>query len=137
MNTPEYDARDVLDRYVATLNRPSNSIIRDAGELAYPKDIVKFVLQHCIRTIAEADKQSFLRNAYVSLGSFQELNDEERKAVALLGEIGPPHPPGTALQEEQAKRITDVAAQLQAIMDRLRAEAAILAQELKSLPGPD
>jgi hypothetical protein len=137
MSTPEYDARDVLDRYVATLNRPSNSIIRDVGELAYPKDIVKFVLQHCIRTIAEADKQSFLRNAYVSLGNFQELNDEERKAVALLGEIGPPHPPGTALQEEQAKRITDVAARLQAIMDRLRAEAAILAQELKSLPGPD
>ena len=137
MSTPEYDARDVLDRYVATLNQPSNSIIRDAGELAYPKDIVKFVLQHCIRTIAEADKQSFLRNAYVSLGNFQELNDDERKAVALLKEIGPPHPPGTALQDEQAKRITDVAAPLQALMDRLKAEAAVLAQELKSLPRPD
>ena len=137
MNAPEYDARDVLDRYVATLSQPSANIIRDAGELAYPKDIVKFVLQHCIRTIAEADKQDFLRSAYVSLGTFQELNDEERKAVALLGEIGPPHPPGTALQEEQAKLITDVAAPLQAVMDRLRAEAAVLAQELKSLPGPD
>ena len=57
--------------------------------------------------------------------------------MALLGEIGPPHPPGTALQEEQAKRITDVAAPLQAVMDRLKAEAAVLAQELKSLPGPD
>jgi hypothetical protein len=137
MNAPEYDARDVLDRYVAVLGQPSANIIRDAGELAYPKDIVKFVLQHCIRTIAEADKQDFLRSAYVSLGTFQELNDEERKAVALLGEIGPPHPPGTALQEEQAKRITDVAAPLQAVMDRLRAEAAVLAQELKSLSVPD
>src|SRR5262245_48120203 len=137
MNAPEYDARDVLDRYVATLGQPSANIIRDAGELAYPKDIVKFVLQHCIRTIAEADKQDFLRSAYVSLGTFQELNDEERKAVALLGEIGLPHPPGTALQEEQAKRITDLAAPRQAVMARVRAEAAVLAQELRSLPGPD
>ena len=137
MNTPDFDARDVLDRYVVTLNQSSASIIRDAGELAYPKDIVKFVLQHCIRTIAEPDKQDFLRDAYVSLGTFQVLNDEERKALALLGEIGSPHPPGTALQEAQAKRISDVAAPLQAIMTRLRAEAAVLAQELKSLPGPD
>jgi hypothetical protein len=137
MNTPDYDARDVLDRYVAALSQPGAGIIRDAGELAYPKDIVKFVLQHCIRTIAEADQQDFLRGAYVSLGNFQELNDEERKALALLDEIGPPHPPGTALQEAQAKRITDVAVPLQAIMDRLRAEAAVLAQELRSLPGPN
>ena len=137
MSTPQYDTRDVLDRYVATLNKPSNSIIRDAGELAHPKDIIKFVLRHCIRTIGETDKQSFLRSAYISLGNFQELSDEERKAVALLSEIGPLAPPGTGLQEEQAKRISDVAAPLQAIMDRLRAEVAVLAQELKSLPGAD
>jgi hypothetical protein len=137
MSAPQYDTRDVLDRYVATLNKPSNSIIRDVGELAHPKDIIKFVLRHCIRTIGETDKQSFLRSAYISLGNFQELSDEERKAVALLGEIGPPAPPGTGLQEEQAKRISDVAAPLQAIMDRLRAEVAVLAQELKSLPGTD
>ena len=55
----------------------------------------------------------------------------------LLSEIGPVAPPETGLQEEQAKRISDVAAPLQAIMNRLRAEVAVLAQELKSLPGTD
>jgi hypothetical protein len=137
MSTPQYDTRDVLERYVATLNKPSNSIIRDARELTHPKDIIKFVLRHCIRAIGETDKQSFLRSAYISLGNFQELTDEERKAVVLLSEIGPAAPPGTGLQEEQAKRISDVAAPLQAIMDRLRAEVAVLAQELKSLAGSD
>jgi hypothetical protein len=137
MTTPQYDPRDVLDSYVATLNQTSKCIIRDAGELGYPKDIIKFVLRHCMKTITEVDKQSFLKSAYLSLGNFQELTDEERKAVELLGEIGPLHPSGTALQGEQAKRIADLAVPLQAIMDKLRAEVAVLTQELKFLTSDD
>ncbi len=133
MSAPEYDARDVLDKYVATLNKPSNGIVRDAAELSHPKDIIKFVLQHCIKTIEETDKQSFLRSAYLSLGNFQELSNEERKAVILLGEIGSPGSPGTDLHEEQTKRISGVATALHAVMARLKAEVAVLAQELKCL----
>ena len=29
MSAPQYDARDVLDKYVATLNKPSNGNVRD------------------------------------------------------------------------------------------------------------
>src|SRR5262245_50105678 len=137
MGTPEPDARDVLDRYVVTLSKPSESVIRDATELAHPKDTIKFVLQHCIKTIEEADQRRFLRGAYLSLGNFQELTEEERTAVAALSEIGPPGQPGSELQEEQAKRIGDLAIVLKAVMDRLKAEVAILAQELKLLPGSD
>jgi hypothetical protein len=137
MSTPEYDARNVLGRFVATLSESGDGIIRDATELADPKNIIKSVLQHCIRTIEEADKRSFLRSAYLSLGNYQELTDEERKAVAALSKIGPPGPPGSELQEEQAKRIGDVAIHLQAVMGRLKAEVAVLAQELKLLPGSD
>ena len=137
MGTPEHDARDVLDRYVVTLNKPSEGIIRDASELAHPKDVIKFVLQHCIKTIEEADQRRFLRSAYLALGNFQELTEEERKAVAALSEIGQPGQPGSELQEEQAKRISDFAIQLQAVMGRLKAEVAVLGQELKLLPGSD
>ena len=137
MGTPEPDARDVLDRYVVTLNKPSEGVIRDATELAHPKDVIKFVLQHCIRTIEEADKRRFLRDAYLLLGNFQELTAEERKAVAALSEIGPPGQPGSELQEEQAKRIGDFAIVLQTVMARLKAEVAVLGQELKLLPGSD
>jgi hypothetical protein len=137
MTTAQYDPRDVLDSYVATLNQTSKCIVRDAGELGYPKEIIKFVLRHCMKTITEADQQSFLKNAYLSLGNFQELTDEERKAVDLLREIGPLEPSGTALQGEHAKRIADLAVPLQAIMDKLRAEVAILTQELKFLTGEE
>jgi hypothetical protein len=137
MTTPGYDARDVLARYVATLTKPHDGIIRDATELAHPKEIIKSVLQHCIKTIDESEKRSFLRSAYLSLGNFQELTDEERNAVALLGEVGPLGSLGSELQKEQSNRIRDVAIPLQVVMDRLRAEAAILSQELTLLPSTD
>jgi hypothetical protein len=137
MSTPKYDARDVLERFVAILHAPSEGIIRDATELADPKDVIKSVLQHCIRTIEGADQQRFLRDAYLSLGNYQVLTDEERKAVAVLREVGPPGAPGSELHEEQARRIGDVAIPLQAALIRLKEETAILAQELKWLPGSD
>jgi len=137
MNTPEYDARDVLQKFVATLGAPADAVIRDAADLAHPKDVIKSVLQHCIRTIEGADERTFLRNAYLSLGSYQDLTDDERKALSALREIGPPGPPESELLGEQARRIRDFAIPLQAVMSRLKAETAILAQELKLLPGQD
>jgi hypothetical protein len=134
MSAHGYDARDILEGYVATLTKPSDGVIRDAAELGHSKDIIRFVLQHCIKTVEGADKQDFLRQAYLSLGHFQDLNEEERRAVALLAEIGALGSPGTGLHEEQAKRMGDLAGPLQGLIERLRAEVAVLLQELECLP---
>src|SRR5262245_27383836 len=99
MNAQPYDTREILERYVAALNKPDGGVIRDAAELSHPKDIIKFVLQHCIKTVEGADNQDFLRKAYLSLGNFQQLSDEERKAVTLLAEIGAVGPSKTGLDE--------------------------------------
>src|SRR5215471_20397846 len=104
---------------------------------SHPKEIIKSVLQHCIKTIEGADERTFLRSAYLSLGSYQELTDDERRALSALREVGPPGPPESELLEEQARRIRDFAIPLQAVMSRLKAETAILAQELKLLPGQE
>jgi hypothetical protein len=137
MVTTEYDPRDVLQRYVATLSASADAVVRDAADLAHPTEVIKSVLQHCIRTIEGADERKFLRTAYLSLGSYQVLTDDERKALSALREVGPPGPPESELQEEQAKRIREFAIPLQAVIDRLKAETAILNQELKLLPGQD
>jgi hypothetical protein len=137
MSTPEYDAREVLQKFVTTLAEPAATLIHDAAGLAHPKEVIKSVLQLCIRTIEGADERRFLRTAYLALGSYQELTGEERKAVAALREVGPPGPPESKLQQEQARRIRDFAIPLQAVMVRLKEETAILAQELKLLPGQD
>jgi hypothetical protein len=135
MGTP--DARDVLEKFIAALNECGDGTIRDVSELAHPKDVIKSVLQQCIKAIEAADQRSFLRSAYLSLGNYQELSEAERKALSAFRDVGPPGPPGSELLEEQTRRIGDFAVPLRALMVRLKEETAILAQELKSLPGAD
>jgi hypothetical protein len=131
MNFAEYDARDVLDSYLGALNKLDQSSVCDAAELSYPKDLIKFVLRHCIKTIAQEDQRTFLRNAYLSLANFHELTDEERVAATLIREIG-----GQSEEEKEA-RIRDAATSLRAAIERHKAELAILGQELKILQADD
>ena len=77
----EYNAREVLDRYVTALGASAGAVVRDVSAIGYPKDSVKFVLQHCIRTFEGEEQRQYLQDAYLSLASFQELTDDERKAA--------------------------------------------------------
>ena len=135
MSVAEYDARDVLDSYLRALNRLDQSCVCDAAELGYPKDLIKFVLRHCIKTIEEEDKRTFLRNAYLSLANFRELTDEERAAAALIGESGVSSRGQS--EEEREARIRDVATSLRAAIESHKAELAILGHELKILLADD
>jgi hypothetical protein len=135
MSTAEFDARDVLDSYLGALNKIDHGRVCDVTELGYPKDLIKFVLRHCIKTIGEDDKQSFLRKAYLSLANFHELTDEERAAATLLSEIVASS--ATQSEDEKAARIRDAAAPLQGAIERYKAELAILGQELKALQDDD
>jgi hypothetical protein len=135
MTTLEFDPREVLEKYVALLNKAEGSVIREASELAHPKEAIKSVLQHCIRTAANSEMQTFLRDSYVALANFQQMSDEEREATKLLKELGAPAPEGSKLFNQQARRITHVAQSLQSVLDRVREELAVLTQELKALPG--
>jgi hypothetical protein len=137
MTKPEFDPREVLERYLAVLREPGNAPVRDATELAHPKEAIRIVLQHCIRTTADRDQRDFLCNAYTSLSNFQSISELEKEALAVLREMGPLAAEGSKLFGKQARQITHVAAPLQALLDRVTAELAVLTQELKTLPGAD
>jgi len=137
MTTHELDAREVLEKYVAILRDSSNSVVRDVSELAHPKEVIRAVLQHCIRTAADREGLEFLRNAYLSLSNFQQMTDAEKEALSVLTGMGPLATEGSKLFGKQARQITHVATPLQSVLDRVTAELAVLAQELKSLPGAD
>jgi hypothetical protein len=137
MSAPPYDARDVLERFLATCDEVDDGAIHDVKELAHSKEVIKSVLQHCIRTIEDADKRRFLRSAYLSLANYQPLTEAEREALAALREVGPPAPARTRLHREQVRRINDVAVPLHTLMVAVRTESAVLAQELRLLPGAD
>jgi hypothetical protein len=134
MTQPEFDPREVLERYVAALREPGTAVVRDATELAHPKEAIRIVLQHCIRTAVDRDQRDFLKNAYVSLSNFQPINELEREALKVLNGMGPLAAEGSSLFGKQARQITHVATPLQSLLDRVTAELAVLMQELKSLP---
>jgi hypothetical protein len=128
----EFNAREVLDKYVTALGATTGAVVRDVSAIGYPKDSVKFVLQHCIRTFEGDEQRQFLQSAYLSLASFQELTDDERKAAIQLNEIWPASANG---QGEANGHVGEAAAPLHDVLSRIRAETIILGQELKSLTG--
>ena len=135
MANPEFDPREVLERYVAVLGQPSTSVVRDEAELAHPKESIRNVLQHCIRTEADEDAREYLRNAYVSLSGFQPISEAAKEALAVLSEMGPIAAEGSKLFDKQARQITHVAEPLRLLLDRVAEERAVLAQEIKALAG--
>jgi hypothetical protein len=137
MTEPEFDPREVLERYVAVLREQGGSVVRDASELSHPKEAIRIVLQHCIKTATDRESRDFLRNAYVSLSNFQPISELEKEALAVLSGVGPLGAEGSKLFSKQARQITHVAAPLQSLLDRVTAELAVLMQELRSLPGAE
>jgi hypothetical protein len=135
MTTFDLDPRDVLEKYVAILREPAGAVVRNVSELAHPKEAIRIVLQHCIRTAADQQAREFLRNAYASLSNFQEISEGEKEALEVLTGMGPLAAEGSKLFSKQARQITHVAAPLQSVLDRVTAEHAVLTQELKSLEG--
>jgi hypothetical protein len=131
----EYDARDILTKYLATLSSLEGVPIRDARGLSHPKDVIKSVLQHCLRTIEDAGQRELLRHAYLSLASFQELSNEERKVLLVLKDMGPVAPTGDERRKEQAARLCQIAAPLEAALAKVKADTLVLTQELTLLPG--
>ena len=130
----EYNAREVLDRYVTALGASAGAVVRDVSAIGYPKDNVKFVLQHCIRTFEGEEQRQFLQDAYLSLASFQELTEDERKAANQLNEIWPASASANGYGGANG-HIGEAAAPLHDVLVRIRAETIVLTQELKSLTG--
>jgi hypothetical protein len=137
MAQPEFDPREVLERYVAVLGQRSTSVVRDEADLAHPKESIRNVLQHCIRTEADVDAREYLRNAYVSLSSFQPISEADKAALGVLSEMGPIAAEGSRMFDKQARQITHVAAPLRLLLDRVAAERAVLTQEIKALAGSE
>jgi hypothetical protein len=135
MAKPEFDPREVLEGYVAILGRPSSLVVRDEAELAHPKESIRSVLQHCIRTEADETAREYLHNAYLALSTFQQIGDVDKEALAVLSEMGPVAAEGSRLFDKQARQIIHVAGPLRLLLDRVTAERAVLAQEVRTLVG--
>ena len=129
----EVDARDVLEKYIAAMNAPRRTVIRDISELPYPKEIIEVVVRRCIQMLKPGDKErQSLEVAYMTLAAFQPMTDMERKAVATMAEIGEPGEAGSQALLDQAKTISSVYPEYSAVLERYSSDSARLLQELRA-----
>jgi hypothetical protein len=82
----EVDARDVLEKYTAIL-KAGQSVVRDAADLPYPKEVIKVVLKSCLTRVDDDKTKEELKKAYMDLGSFQPLTKAEREAVEAMSKV--------------------------------------------------
>jgi hypothetical protein len=114
----------VLSRYVATLEKSGDRVIRDISELPYPKDMIKSALRHYLKTVDRSDQKAVdaLEVAYVSLSHFQPLTAEEQDAVAVTESVH--HAPDEKIEGGDLYN---------AVLSRWHAEGAALLDELRFL----
>jgi hypothetical protein len=129
--TTNFDPRDVLMRYMEALDSTSD-IVRDAAELPYSKDIVKTVLIGCLtRSGIDEDARKLIIAAYVGLGDFQELTEEEKTAVEKMSNLGEMGELGSDKLKQQAETVARFAPAYQRVLMRSNAERDQLLEELK------
>jgi len=76
-------ARDVVDQYGAVLNLLPMKI-KDTNELPYPKETIKIAIKTLMPAyvLTKSDGTlALLKDRYVRLSSFQEINPEDKKLV--------------------------------------------------------
>src|SRR5215470_6703229 len=71
----EFDAKDVLDRYIALIKRTGGEGPQDIAKLPAPKDVIKEVLLHVLRKAPPDLDATPIKRAFILLASFQDLHN--------------------------------------------------------------
>ena len=121
MSKSEVDARDVLKKYAQILQDQDTG--HDAGDLPYPKPVIKATLAHFLEVSSDAELIGWLHGAFMKLADFQDLSDEERAALCWKADPQSSEP-------AEAEHHTKVYLALKA---RISSEAGALQREVNSM----
>jgi hypothetical protein len=69
----EFDAKDVLDRYIALIKRTGGQGPQDIARLPAPKDVIKDVLFDVLRKASPDMDTTPVKQAFLLLATFQDL----------------------------------------------------------------
>jgi hypothetical protein len=69
----EFDAKDVLDRYIALIKRTGGQGPQDIARLPAPKDVIKNVLLDALRKASPDIHATPVKQAFMLLATFQDL----------------------------------------------------------------
>ena len=118
-------AREIVDQYGVTLNELPMKI-KDTNDLPYPKETIKIaiktLMQAYVLTESE-DMLTLLKNRYVRLSAFQEINPEDKKIV--YKEAGDPN-------QAFSSADTELASTHQKYMQLVLSEVKILHEDIET-----
>lgn len=128
----EYDAKDVLERYLIVLRAPSKCLLRDVSELPYPKEVIKAVLTHSIELAADREIRELLKSAYISLADFQDMTIDELIAVVVMSNLENTGAVNSEYLRKQAQLVLAVRNHYSSVSSRHISELTSLSQQLQS-----
>ena len=127
----ELDPFEVNEKYAAVLKKTAGAVVREAAELPYPKDVLKVLYRGLIeRSAGNEQMHEAFKDAYLSLASFQDLTDEERRAVAAMSPQSLDQVSARPI-EEQVKHVDSAIHEYSSLIERITAERQRLVDELK------
>src|SRR5215510_12879780 len=77
----EFDAKDVLDRYIALIKRTGGEGPQDIVRLPAPKDVIKEVLLDVLRKAPPDLDATPIKHAFMLLATFQDLTNLTSVAI--------------------------------------------------------
>jgi hypothetical protein len=129
----EFDARDVLDRYIALLKRTGGEGPQDIAKLPAPKDVIKEVLLDVLRKAQPDLDATPIKQAFMLLATFQDLDN--LASVALdewsdrLNETSDPSMDRSSLIKAAQEKVS-LRGYFDSLQERIEVERAALAEEL-------
>ena len=69
----EFDAKDVLDKYIALIKRTGGQGPQDIARLPAPKGVIKDVLLNVLRKASPDKDATAVKQAFILLATFQDL----------------------------------------------------------------
>ena len=129
----EFDAKDVLDRYIALIKRTGGQGPQDIARLPAPKDVIKDVLLDVLRKASPDMDATPVKQVFMLLATFQDLanlasgsNDDwpdrmtERSDASMESSALP----------KAAQDTVSLKGRLDSVEERMELERATLAEEL-------
>src|SRR5262249_50116275 len=129
----EFDAKDVLDRYIALIKRTGGQGPQDIARLPAPKDVIKDVLLHVLRKASPDMDATTVKQAFMLLATFQDLPNLASGSIDdwldHMTDTSDPPMQSSSLPKA-AQHTVSLKGRLDSVEERMELERATLAEEL-------
>jgi hypothetical protein len=129
----QFDAKDVLDRYIALIKRTGGQGPQDVARLPAPKDVIKDVLLGILRKASPDMDATPVKQAFMLLATFQDLPNLASGSVDdWLDPMTETFNPrmDSASPHESTRDTVSRKSYLDSVQEQMELEGAALAEEL-------